>query len=220
MKYQEDEELRGVIQSQASRYDVPPVLREKILANIRSTGHAEKQHWITSILHWSQWRGLGAGFASGVVLSIVVTLYHGINVQQEQLADQVIDGHVRALMVAHLSDVVSTDQHTVKPWFNGKLDYSPPVLDFADEGFKLVGGRLDYLDERPVAALVYQHKLHIINVFVWPVRDKVSTGVGSIARQGFNVTSWQLGGMQYWAVSDLNAADLKRFAELLRNSPV
>lgn len=219
MKYQEDDELSSIVNTQATRYDVPPGLREKIRADIHNTGHAEKQHWITSILQWSQWRGLGVGFASGVVLSIVVTLYHGINMQQERQADQVIDGHVRALMVAHLSDVVSTDQHTVKPWFNGKLDYSPPVQDFAGEGFKLVGGRLDYLDERPVAALVYQHKLHIINLFVWPVRDKVSTGVGSVTRQGFNVTSWQLGGMQYWAVSDLNAVDLKRFAELLRNQP-
>lgn len=220
MNYQEDEELSSVIQSQASRYAVPQGLREKIRANLRSTGHAEKQHWITSILQWSQWRGLGAGFASGVVLSIVVTLYHGINVRHERQADQVIEGHVRALMVTHLSDVVSSDQHTVKPWFNGKLDYSPPVKNLAGEGYPLVGGRLDYIDARPVAALVYQHNAHAINVFVWPVRDNEIPANRSITRQGFNVTTWQQEGMKYWAVSDLNAVDLKRFVELLRNQPV
>lgn len=220
MKYEEDEELIGAIKSKASRYDVPPGLREKIRADIRLAGQDVEPYWITNILQWSQWRGWGAGFASGVVLGIVVILYHGISVQQERLAEQVIEGHVRALMVAHLSDVVSTDQHTVKPWFNGKLDYSPPVKNLSGEGFPLVGGRLDYMDARPVAALVYQHRAHAINLFVWPVRDNEVPANRSITRQGFNVTTWQQEGMQYWAVSDLNAADLKRFAELLQNQPV
>jgi anti-sigma factor RsiW len=217
MKYQEDAELSELIKKQANRYQAPQNLRDRIVVALGEVKEPEAEHWTMRWLQWQQWLGMGAAFAFGVVLSIAVTMFYGMPGQQDRLAMQVVNGHVRSLMVAHLSDVESSDQHTVKPWFSGKLDYSPPVKDLATEGFPLIGGRLDYMDDRPVAALVYKHQLHTINVFVWPVRSKISSVYGSMSRQGFNVTSWRGDdGMQYWAVSDINSSDLQRFAELMR----
>lgn len=220
MKYLEDDELGRLIQSKAAYYEAPQNLRDKISAALGQAIPPVKQHWAHHWLERRRWPGMGVAFACGAALGIAVTLFHGEPDLQNRIASQAIGGHVRSLMAAHLSDVASTDRHTVKPWFSGKLDYSPPVKDLAKEGFPLLGGRLDYMDERPVAALVYRHRLHTINVFVWPARDKPLPSTGSMSKNGFNVTSWQDDGMQYWAVSDLNTADLKRFAELLRKQPV
>jgi len=128
---------------------------------------------------------------------------------------QVVDGHVRSLMGDHLFDVRSTDQHTVKPWFLGKLDFSPPVVDLASVGFPLVGARLDYLDGRPAAALVYQRRQHTINVFIAPASDTPSVSVKRRTLRGFNVDHWIRGGMSFWVVSDLNDGELREFARAL-----
>jgi anti-sigma factor RsiW len=129
-------------------------------------------------------------------------------------AQEVISSHVRSLLAAHLFDVPSTDQHTVKPWFDGKLKFSPPVHDFADHGFRLTGGRLDYLDGREVAALVYQRRLHVINLFIWPSESGRTTVVKSFTKDGYNVSHWEHDGFVFWAVSDVNAEDLTAFADL------
>ena len=132
------------------------------------------------------------------------------------MAEEIVTSHIRSLQPGHLVDVQSTDQHTVKPWFNGKVDFSPPVKDFAEEGFPLVGGRLDYLDHRNVAALVYQRAKHVINVYVWPEEAKSGEAPRSISSQGYNMIFWQSNGMYFCAVSDLNTGELQQFVELLQ----
>jgi anti-sigma factor RsiW len=134
----------------------------------------------------------------------------------DAVAQEVVSSHVRALMGEHLFDVRSTDQHTVKPWFLGKLDFSPPVTDLAQAGFPLTGGRLDYVAGRPVAAVVYTRRLHTINVFVWPEASDVSHSSDARAIRGFHVRHWTRGGMSYWAVSDVNDADLDQFVHALQ----
>jgi anti-sigma factor RsiW len=127
--------------------------------------------------------------------------------------DEVVDGHLRSLMADHLLDVRSTDQHTVKPWFTGKLDFSPPVVDLASIGYPLVGGRVEYLAGRPVAALVYQRRQHVINVFIAPPGGAAPS---SHSLRGFHVRRWSSGDMSFWAISDLNDVELSEFAAALR----
>ena len=138
----------------------------------------------------------------------------------EALGDQVLTSHVRSLMPGHLTDVVSTDQHTVKPWFNGKLDFSPAVYDFAGRGYPLIGGRLDYLAGRPVAALVYGRRQHLINVFLWPAAAHrgPASGAGAITRQGYHLLHWTTPEYTYWVASDLGLAELRDFAGLVRQA--
>ena len=140
----------------------------------------------------------------------------GNGAEADVVAREVLTSHLRSLMPGHLMDVISTDQHTVKPWFNGRVDFSPPVNDFAADGFRLVGGRVDYLDGRPVAALVYQRRKHIVNVFVWPAVDGSQSAVEITAHDGYNLLHWRRGGMNYWMASDLNAQEMGDFARLLR----
>src|SRR5262249_46316319 len=131
-------------------------------------------------------------------------------------AEEVVSGHVRSLMgglAGHELDVVSTDQHTVKPWFNGKLDFAPPVKDLAAQQFPLVGGRLDYVGGRRVAALVFHRNKHVINLFVWPTKEKDSTPADLPSMQGHNLVHWSHAGMACWAVSDLNEKELLEFAQ-------
>ena len=135
--------------------------------------------------------------------------------QSELLAQEIIASHIRSLQPGHLVDIQSTDQHTVKPWFDGRVDFSPPVRDLAEQGFPLIGGRLDYLDHRNVAALVYQRRKHLISVFIWPA-DAAARPPTSISRDGYNVMSWSYGGMSFSAVSDVNIDDLRQLAKLLQ----
>jgi anti-sigma factor RsiW len=133
------------------------------------------------------------------------------------MAQEVVNQHVRGLGADHLVDVRSSNQHTVKPWFQGKLDFSPPVADLASAGFALIGGRVDTLAGRPVAALVYQRREHLIHVFVWPISDRTATSDARTIR-GFQERHWVHGGMSVWAASDLNDREMDEFARLLQSS--
>ena len=129
------------------------------------------------------------------------------------LATQLIASHVRSLMADHLTDVASSDQHTVKPWLDTKLDFAPPVVDLSSEGFPLIGGRLDYLDNRPVAALVYGQRKHFINLFVWPAASDEAKAPKTITREGYQLLHWADSDFNYWAVSDMNVNDLQLFKQ-------
>ncbi|HEY6898198.1 MAG TPA: hypothetical protein VI279_13130 [Rhodocyclaceae bacterium] len=211
----DDAELAALIKQQAGRYRAPSGLQQRIAADLAQATAAPRTVMPAPSV-WQRWFGMGAAFAAGIAMAVALSLFFGSQGGQDRLVQQVVDSHVRSLMVAHLSDVASSDQHTVKPWFDGKLDFAPPVQDLAAAGFPLAGGRLDYLAERPVAALIYRHRLHVINLFIWPASGPSPFVAVSTVRQGYNVKSWQDDGMQFWLVSDVQAADLASFEKLLR----
>lgn len=214
MEDDSDSELTRLIRLHATRYRASPALEAAVRTEIAQQSAAEMRPVAKSFWQWPAWRFAGAGFACGIVVSALVLLVAGPPSVADRLEGELTSSHVRALMANHLTDVASSDQHTVKPWFQGKLDFSPPVKDLAAQGFPLVGGRMDYLSGRAVAALVYRRHDHLINVFVWPESgDKLSA---SNTHQGYNVLHWHSGGMQYWAVSDVNAAELQTLGGLLR----
>jgi anti-sigma factor RsiW len=158
---------------------------------------------------WSaRWLMLAAACA---VLALVIVRFPIGPGPARDLSREIVDAHVRSLLATHLFDVPSSDQHTVKPWFAGKLDYAPEVRDLSSVGFALTGGRLDYVHGRTVAALVYRRRQHTINVFVWPAHES-DRAPRLEERDGYHVISWVRGGMTWWAVSDLNAAELKELA--------
>ncbi len=163
---------------------------------------------------WWNWNGrLGAAFAAGMAAAVVgAVLLRGGDAAGD-LAGEVVAGHVRALQPGHLIDVASGDRHAVKPWFDGRLDFAPSVPDLEAAGYPLTGGRLDYVGERPVAALAYQRRQHVVDVFVWPSADR-RPGDSEGSRNGYNYVVRHAAGMAVWAVSDLGMAELREFAGL------
>jgi anti-sigma factor RsiW len=165
------------------------------------------------IQRWQKW--LAPAF-SAAALALAMVLYIATPGSEQPLIDEAVSSHVRSLMGEHLNDVVSSDRHTVKPWFTGKLDFSPPVFDYTAQGFPLLGGRLDYLQHQTTAALSYGHAKHIINVFILPTTE-ADTATQSRTVRGFNVVSWQAGHMRFVLVSDVEKAELEALGQLLRN---
>ena len=201
----ERQALRRIVQS-APYYAAPDRLRARVSAMTRRASATRR------LLTWA------AAAALVVAVGGAITLVRSATTQPDAIVEAVVDGHVRSLMTDHLFDVHSTDQHTVKPWFLGKLDFSPPVADLATIGYPLVGGRLDYLDGRPAAALIYERRQHTINVFVSPVVNGTIGAIGARTVRGFHVHHWTRDGMSFWAVSDLNDRELTEFVHAL-NAP-
>ncbi len=200
------------LQKQELYYEAPESLEGKIRRQLRD---ASKQKAVPAApaIQRARWRysAMAAGIALLVLSSVTFLEIRRTSSATENLTQQAVSSHIRSLMANHLTDVPSSNQHTVKPWFSGKLDFAPPVKDLSAAGFSLVGGRLDYLDDRPVAALVYQRGQHVINLFVWTSPDSDS-GPHHLASKGYNVVHGTHSHIAYWAVSDLNAGELAEFA--------
>ncbi|MEZ0167435.1 anti-sigma factor [Microvirga sp. TS319] len=210
-EYQHLQELRAILGQEPMRYRAPDALRARVLKALEpapiSTSAPASARWWQRL--WQKQR-LGipvAAFAAGLAVALVVPR------SSPDLAQELVAEHVRSLMANHITDVTTSDQHTVKPWFDGRIDFAPPVVDLANEGFALTGGRLDYIAGRAVAALVYKRREHIINLFIWPA-EKSEGGIAqpqASVNNGYNMLHWSGSGMTFWAVSDLNAAELQEF---------
>jgi anti-sigma factor RsiW len=203
--------LRTEIAAQLPRFQAPEALRGRVRAALRKASVPSRARRPAPLMAW-RWLALAASLAVVAVGSWRLATEHTAS---EILTDEVLSSHVRSLMPGHLSDVLSSDQHTVKPWFNGKLDFSPPVHDFSSRGYPLLGGRLDYLNGRPVAALVYGRRQHLINVFLWPAAGPVGGGA-PLVRQGYHLLHWTTPEYAYWVASDLGLSELTNFAGLLQ----
>jgi anti-sigma factor RsiW len=209
------ETLRASLQRVGLYERAPLTLRQKVRADLG--GPAAVPIPIASksrVLSW-RWLAVAAAFLFAAFLGW--RLIPGLRGNPEAIyASAIVDAHLRSLQPGHLEDVISTDQHTVKPWFDGKLDFAPPVQDFASEGFPLQGGRLDAVHGRIVAVLVYARRKHLINVFIWPTTDR-DNRAQSGSQLGYHWVDWRKGGMELCAVSDVNPADLDALRQLLTN---
>jgi anti-sigma factor RsiW len=201
--------LKKSLKQDSLFFTAPPELRRAVKAGLHSqlkTG-ARWNFW-----NWNWLAGATTGFAAAC-LALLLTFTLSRPSAQQRLSLEIVSSNIRSLMADHMLDVVSTDQHTVKPWFNGRLDFSPPVKDLVAQEFPLVGGRLDYIGGRSVAALVFQRHKHVINLFIWPAKEKDSKPAASASIQGYNVIHWSEAGMTFWAVSDLNVKELMEFVQ-------
>ncbi len=207
MDWHSEVKLRSLIKSEAQYFAAPDTLKQRIKQQIRqSKSKATARRWIA--------------VAAALILTLcgfwLWTIISSRSRTDDVVAQEIVSSHVRSLMLDHLIDVPTSDTHTVKPWFNGKLDFAPEVKDFSTQGFSLLGGRLDYIDNRTVAALVYQRRKHPINLFMWTSPAAVDEGERQFSRRGYNVIYWTHSGMCYWAVSDVNNTDLHEFVQLAR----
>jgi anti-sigma factor RsiW len=206
-----EEQIRGLreaLTSDAPAYRAPAHLRRNIRAALRREASTGERNF-------SFWPIFAAGAAFAVLILGLVFFQTNRTSHERGVVDEVVANHVRSLLATHSVDIASSDQHTVKPWFDGKIDFAPDVHDFAGSGFPLVGGRLDYLNGKTVVALVYQRNKHPINVFITPASGRNESSPVVSTRRGYNVLSWTHREMNYWAVSDLNETELRQFAGLL-----
>lgn len=194
----------------ATYHRAPEALRESIAAAIGTAAREERRPRMRRVI------GLAAAFAAVAAVSWNLALLQASPSREEMFAREILAAHVRSLMSpGHLTDVASSDQHTVKPWFAGKLDFTPPVRDLGADGYPLAGGRLDYVDGRSVAELTYHRRLHTVSLFVWPEPEGNDSAAKTKAINGYSLATWKKGGMRYWAVTDAAAPELTHFVELL-----
>ena len=226
--YEVETAMAHAISQAAPYYKAPPELRERIQSSLRNEIGAKatrsgirgsqvmrtrKQPEARATLLGMPWNWLA--LAAAIALAAIVASSFLPRLKQpgpdQFLAAQLIASHVRSLMADHLTDVASSDQHTVKPWLDTKLDFAAPVVDLSGDGFPLIGGRLDYLDNHSAAALVYQRRKHFINLFIWPTTPVDSKEQKTVEREGYHLVHWADGDFTYWAVSDVSVGDLQTF---------
>ena len=195
-------DLRQALQGGNLRHKAPASLRRSIDRAVPSPAATDR-------------RTLLKGFALGSLLSAAaaasVTLVVLREDRDQRIVSEAISAHLRSLQADHLTDVLSTDQHTVKPWFNGRIDLAPPVIDLAGQGFTLIGGRLDFIDGKSVAVIVYRRRVHVINLFVTQGVGSSLPGPRMETVQGFNIRRWSDQGLNMLAVSDINREELDEF---------
>jgi anti-sigma factor (TIGR02949 family) len=210
--------MRATMTEANLKETAPSHLRNRIEAALAVPAErvaAPRPSWLASMRE--SWKNFFGGFALGTALSAAVAASLVIavvrNDQNQQIASDVVSAHLRSLQAGHLTDVETSDQHTVKPWFNGKLDVAPPVIDLTAQGFTLIGGRLDYINGQPVASIVYRRRKHVINLFVAQPLGVAVHGVKDEIVQGFNIRHWSESGLDLWAVSDIDAGELDEFGQ-------
>ena len=229
--YEVETAMAHAISQAAPYYKAPLELRERIQVSLREAIGVSSSRGAAGVgplpgrrpeavrrgvffdMPWN-WLALAAAIAVAAIVASIFLPRLSQPGADQFLATQLIANHVRSLMADHLTDVASSDQHTVKPWLDTKLDFAAPVLDLSGDGFPLIGGRLDYLDNHSVAALVYQRRKHFINLFIWPTTPKDSTAQTMVEREGYHLVHWNDDDFTYWAVSDVNINDLQSFKQL------
>jgi anti-sigma factor RsiW len=226
-----DDEISALIRTQATRFCAGEELKAQVRTQLALQAAAQRHQDAAAVpeavgtrkglRHWwaaLAWPGALPGFACGVLLTLALSWLLPLTLSvQSDLPQQLVGGHVRALTMGPLIQVASSDRHTVKPWFQGKIDYAPPVEDFKADGFNLLGARLEPLQGNLTASLVYGYKQHIITVYVWP-SDR-SQPPESLQKRGFNLQHWSDSSMQYWVVSDADPATVAYIAKLLQQHP-
>ncbi len=208
--YAENLSLRQAIALGSLYFEAPEDLRRRVRSAVRQ---ANREGNTPRHMRW-EWKLLWASLGTCALVLLMVFTFH-TPPAENLMVQEVLSAHLRSLLPGHIMDIPSSDQHTVKPWFNGRLDFSPPVRDFASQGFALTGGRLDYVGNRQVAALVYQHRKHIINLFIRPSPRSDHAEEKSFTEQGYNLIVWNQSGMVYMAISDLNMNKLRDFVQLV-----
>ena len=206
------QELRHGIQASTMYYKAPAELKASIRISLQDTRKAEVSWCRLTSSRKTQWLAVAASIvAVGIATAIVLTALSGSSAT-EVMTTEVLDAHLRSMMRNHLVDIFSSDRDAVKPWFAGKLDFVPPVRDLTDQGFFLMGGRLEYLNRRPVAALVFRRGQHTINLFVWPA-SRPDTSIHTSTIQGYSLVHCSWLGVTYWAISDLNSGELRELVK-------
>jgi len=222
-------ELHNKLRTQDLYFTAPEDLLDKINSSIKPTALSNP---ITIKNKFFNRYNISMGIAAVIIIFLSIIIFRSNYLNNNYMEDYIVSNHLRSLVLnnegiktntdinetSHLTDVTSTDEHTVKPWFDGKLDFSPPVIDLKDKGFQLIGGRLDYIDNRPAAALVYKYKKHVINMFITLTDKSLNANTGNIKLRGFNLISWNKSGMNYWVISDLNSEQLMAFSNLIKES--
>ena len=207
--------MRAAIAAAEMKEKAPAHLRRRVEAALTAPAGSATGRFGTWLAGRASRRSFLGGFAVGTAVSAAAAASIAIAVlgtgDDRRIASEIVSAHLRSLQGSHLTDVETSDQHTVKPWFNGKLDVAPPVVDLTAQGFTLIGGRLDYVDGEAVAAIVYKRRKHVINLFVGPRLGAAPREARTAIVQGFNVYHWAQDGLDFWAVSDINADELAEF---------